>query len=172
MKEQTDMFQERYKVMSKQEVMRQYEQDHDEFLEAVHLVPDSQWGDPILDHWTMKEVLDHIASWNLETMRSIQAVMRGGIPWFFDHQELVDKFNHEQIEKKKNMTTQEVFEEIETNHRTLIGFLESLPNASFHQSYGRMWHGEAVTPALICSYRHYATHRGDILRYLEKTKAV
>lgn len=154
--------------MSKAEVIAQYEKDFRDFLSAVHQIPEARKTDRILEQWGIKQILDHVASWNLETVKAIEKVVSGDIPWFFDHQDEVDIFNGEQIEKRKQIFNQNIFAEMEASHRTLLEFLHQFPDSLFHQSSGKIWHQEAVTPALVCSYRHYAVHRQDIVRYLEQ----
>lgn len=153
--------------MSKTEVIKQYNDDYQNFLSATSMIPENKKGDKILDNWTITEIICHIAAWGPETVKAIQTVTEGKIPWFFDQEREIDKFNDEQIKSRKNSTFPEVLGEIETNHGILIDFLQNFPVEYFHRGFGVTWHRQIVTPALICSYRHYATHAKDIKIYLE-----
>lgn len=167
-KERSSMFRKEYRTTTKAEVIEQYGEDYEAFLAAFSQFPEKHYDDQILNNWGIKEILAHMAGWDLETIKAIQAAQKGELPWFFDSENKVDTFNLEQVEKRKFISIPEVLAEMEVNHKKLIGFLEQFPKHLWHQGFGNMWHQQDVTPSLVCSYRHYAAHRQDILKYLEK----
>jgi len=164
----TSVFQEKYRSMSKEEIIEQYGQDYDTFFMTLKLIPPGKFSEKFLNGWGIKEITAHIASWNLETIKGNQAVVDGGIPWFFDDEEKINNYNTKEIERKKKATLENNLQEIEITHNRLIKFLEKFPSNLFHQSFGKTWKGQEVTPSLVCSYRHYLHHTQDIIRWLEQ----
>ena len=169
-KEHFPMFQEQYQTLTKAEVIEQYRKDYEAFLTTFSSFPKRHYGDQVLDSWGIKEILTHMASWDLETIKAIQTVKNGRTPWFLNHEDKVDVFNSEQVEKRKFTSIPDTLAEMEVNHKKLIDFLEQFPEHFWHQGFGNVWRQLEVTPALVCSYRHYATHRKDILNYLKKVQ--
>lgn len=166
--ETSAIFQERYQDISLAEVIEQYEGDYRMFLQAIALIPEDKKSGPLFDTWGVNEIVTHIAHWNKETIRAIQAVQKAEIPWFFDDEEKINTLNKEVTGACTNIPPALLFENLEETHRQLIGFLQKLPEESFHYDEGRVWKNQDVTPALVCSYRHYLAHTKDILAWLDK----
>ena len=164
------MFQKHYRTMSKQKIIGQYLRDYQDFWDNFFQIPKDNYNNQISGCWNVKEFLSHMAGWDQETIMAIKEVMKGKIPWFFDHQDEVDAFNIEQIDKRKNIKLPDIITEIDTNHQELINFLQKLPENLFHKEFGKVWHEQEVTPALVCSYRHFATHKEDIVLSLKKMR--
>ena len=162
----TSAFHERYGLMSKMEVVLQYGQDYEAFLDVLGHFPSNKIDEFILGGWRINEVVAHVASWNLETIKGIEVVMAGGIPWFFDDEKRIDSYNAKETEDKRDIGLKDNLEEVKATHDSLIDFLEKMPDDLFHKSFGRMWRKRKVTPSLVCSYRHYSHHAMDIVRWL------
>lgn len=156
--------------MTKGEVIRQYNQDGQLFLETLKKIPPGSINDKFLNDWGLKEITAHIAAWNLETINGIEMVLEGKIPWFFDDEEQIDSYNSKEVKSRESATLEENLREIEITHQRLITFLEKIPDDSFHQGFGRVWKTQDVTPSLVCSYRHYLHHTKDILEWLGQTE--
>lgn len=151
--------------MSKPTVIDQYRADYHNFMEVVDRafkIPDIG-SKSFVGNWGIHEILSHIAAWDPETIAAIEVVTQGKVPWFFDHEKDIDKFNQRQIDTRKNSKNPQILAEIGVNHAKLIDFLEKFPAENFHRSYGIVWHDKPLTPSLVCSYRHYATHAEDII---------
>lgn len=161
------MFNNRYESMTKSRVIEQYQADYREFLELANMAIGDRDNRRYVGNWGINEILGHIAGWNPETIAAIKAVTDGKLPWFFDHEKQIDDFNQRQVQQRENVPIPMILEEIEINHQKLIDFLKYFPDGLFHQSFGIIWHQRPLTPALVCSYRHYATHTRDILTGLE-----
>ncbi len=162
----TSVFQEKYRSMPKAEVIEQYNQDKQAFLETLREIPTRMVNDKFLNGWGIKEITAHIAAWDLETIRSIETVLRGEIPWSFDDEKRIGTYNLEAIEEREDTSLEDNLREIETNHQKLIEFLKEFPDGLFHQGNGQIWKNQEVTPSLVCSYRHYLHHTKDILEWL------
>lgn len=164
------IFSENYQTMTKEEIINQYESDHDFFLEVVKKIPPHRINQEVSSNWGVKEIAGHIAWWNIETTRGVKTVIQGNIPWFLDDEEKINEINKREAGKVKGMNLEQVLGKVEESHKHLINFLSAVPDTSFQASFGQIWKGQKVTPSLVCSYRHYIHHGKDILEWLKSAR--
>lgn len=153
--------------MSREAVIARYQADYLLFLHAIESVPERKKSENVFNQWRINELVAHVAFWNLETIRAIQKTQEGEIPWFFDDEKKINTINQQVVDSRQNVSLSSLLKELEENHTALIGFLEALPEEGFHRASGQLWKTQAVTPSLVCSYRHYLDHAKDILDWLE-----
>lgn len=163
----SEIFQDEYLVISKEETITQYQADYLLLIHALQSIPEDKKTQYIFNNWRVNELISHVAHWSLETIQAIKKVQEGGIPWFFDDEKKIDAVNQEVTRTSQNMSLPALLEKLKANHTTLIEFLEILPEYEYHKSSGQLWKTQEVTPSLVCSYRHYLAHAKDILEWLE-----
>ncbi|MBU7047127.1 MAG: DinB family protein [Theionarchaea archaeon] len=70
--------------------------------------------------WTTKEILSHIAAWDLEFMNLSKKIIKGErIPKFNNF----DAFNSREVTKRRTLTRDEIIDEVRKNRKAYVSFL-------------------------------------------------
>ncbi|MCX7855359.1 MAG: ClbS/DfsB family four-helix bundle protein, partial [Anaerolineae bacterium] len=87
---------------------------------------------PVLDDWTVKDILAHIAAWDRWEHQTMRQMIEGKAPDFTAAQD-VDRFNAAVIAVWRVRTLDEVLAELEDARAAWVAWLQSLPVEEFFQ---------------------------------------
>ena len=113
--------------MSKREFLERMRGSRAELNEAVSgLTEDQITHDIVAGEWTVKDVLAHLAAWQIEALRSIERAAQGeDIGPLIN--ESVDEWNHRRVEERRRLPLVDVMQEFNEAHDQLLAALERWP---------------------------------------------
>ena len=109
-------------------------------------------------HWSPKDLLLHVAAWDIELITVVDKHRTTGEESDYGTDEEVDRLNEAQVEEKRGLSFDQVWEYLGDAHRRLVDFLTDLPDEAFNpDSFTGDW-------IATDSYGHYRGHREDLER--------
>ena len=82
----------------------------------------------VVDDWSVKDLIAHVAWWEEEAPRHLPVILAGGRPpRYAVAYGGIDAFNAMMAERKHGLSLDEVRDEAEETHRRLIAYLEGVP---------------------------------------------
>lgn len=111
--------------MSKEQMLGEFSEAHDDLLIAADAAVTR--GDRPTDGWGLREVLGHIAAWEVEGLRRIPLLAAGAPDEPYD----VEQFNAAAVAALGDRPLHDVRDEMERTHALLITMLAGLAPADF-----------------------------------------
>lgn len=140
-------------------------------LAAIDRIPADRLGAPILDDWTLNEVLVHLAAWDRAIAASADDVLAGRIARLTEMR-LAD-VNEDVVESRRGAPLEEARAELAEAHRGLLDRLVAITPEQWQASVpGVQWRdGSEMTTASVFAYRyrgqtHYGGHADEIEEWL------
>ena len=86
----------------------------------------------VVGHWSIRDVLTHVATWEEEALKALPVILDGGpLPRYSNLYGGIDAFNAQAQERKQDLNLEEVFAELEETHQRLLSLLDGVPDAAF-----------------------------------------
>ncbi len=142
------------------------------FEALIETVPESRQSETGVEaHWSIKDIMAHIAAWERLAMDRIHAGITGEPLKFplIAGNEFVDQFNGEIYEANKARPLAEVYAEFHAVHRQFLDQIEALDAVLLPQSLPFDWAGKLTYQVVISAntHWHYAEHADSIEKWLE-----
>ena len=119
----------------------------------------------IQDDWTLKDILAHICSWELELLRWLGMAENGeppDIPAPGTWNDYKHRHNTDKYEENRHRPLMDVQEEYKQVHQQLRQALAALPDDP-HDPYWSMWYGNRPPWQLLATFfEHYREHKQPI----------
>jgi hypothetical protein len=120
--------------------------------------------------WRIRDILGHIATWDLEVARSLRAYRAGEVyltPDFDEQEE--DDFNQRAIAEQRKLTTRELMAEWERAREEFKEAVQDIPDDQFPGDLLYPWGDERGTISYLVEYmvEHTVEHRNEIAKALE-----
>lgn len=114
--------------MTNQDLIDKFQKLHQQLVGLVNQVPANLREQVLFDKWSLKDILAHISAWNLLTTDRVKGTRRGELfPWVED--EDLDKFNQEEILKRRNLGWNKIHGELIKATEEMINMYKNLePN--------------------------------------------
>ncbi len=140
----------RERAREKERVLRDMDKSWRALMDSIRGIPESQMTAPgVSGHWSVKDILAHIAAWDRETTRVVMQILRGDEPEWPIHDQ---KFNDLNYEADKSLPVNEARNRALSAHKALVEMLDGK--------------GEVRAAWLRgATYDHYPEHTEDILRW-------
>ncbi len=118
--------------MNKEELVKEMERSVEEIiLETERLTEKEFESQPMTGTWTAKEILSHIAAWDLEFITLSRKMVKGeplpNLPDF-------DTFNAREVSKRSALSRDQLTQELRKNRKMYTTFLVSLSEQQLHES--------------------------------------
>jgi len=115
--------------------------------------------------WTVADILGHIATWDREATKSLQAYCAGGEYTTPDLDETESGFNQRAVQELRALTSQQVLEEWELARHDFIQTVQDIPLEMFPGDVLYPWGSERGTISKLVEYmvEHDVEHRNEIL---------
>lgn len=82
---------------------------------------------PFIDEWSLKDIVGHVATWEAEVLKALRELREGRHPELFDFDEsLLDHWNQDRVDRKRELGFQSVFEQLHGGHQRLLEEIELL----------------------------------------------
>jgi hypothetical protein len=143
--------------LNREQLLARIQRRWDAFNQACDGLPDAALMEAgVVEDWSVKDLMLHIATWEEEALKALPVIMEGKRPPRYGG---VDRFNAEQSADWGARTPAEAKEAMQTSHRRLLGFLESVPESWF-ETETRFRHRLRLD-----TWSHYPEHTDAILRW-------
>lgn len=103
----------------------------------------------VTDKWSVKDVLSHVIGWDFHTMRAIEECLKGKRPFYFD--EDWNTLNDEEVQKRRNLSLNDVITELKQSSRIFQDFVSTLPEERLTEYHGHKWRRYKITPESMIS---------------------
>lgn len=108
--------------MNNQQLIDKFKALHQQYNDLVNEFPIENREKVLFDKWSLKDILAHVTGWNDLNAAHAVDVSQGIEPeWVAD----VDKYNDEQVSKRKDLSWDEVYNEFIKSGDALGGYKES-----------------------------------------------
>lgn len=148
------------------DVVAWFRRDMQRLVESVSGLREHEWGAHVSDEWTVKDVVAHVAAWDDELRRGIDAVLRNEMPGFAERSE--DELNEEFVASHRKMPLEKIVDELRSAHESLVERIEQIHDRDWQRDTGLRWpDGPALTVSGLFDYTyrgqsHYAGHAEEI----------
>jgi hypothetical protein len=96
--------------------------------------------------WSIRELLAHLAGWDVTNLEAVKAILAGKVPDFYDHYDHDwQSYNATLVATYNRATVQELLSLLRDSHSQLLEFLQSIPAEAFLKDYGLRMRGNKVT---------------------------
>jgi hypothetical protein len=123
-------------------------------------------------NWRIRDILGHIATWDMETARSLRAYRAGGVYLTPDFDEDEDDFNQQAVAEQRKLTTQEIVAEWEQAHEEFKEAVQDIPDDQFPGDLLYPWGDERGAISSLVNYmvEHAVGHRDEIAKATEEAE--
>ncbi|MFC1915577.1 DinB family protein [Chloroflexota bacterium] len=146
--------------MSRTGLLDRLEREWKAFLESFEGLPDSVLMEPgAVGHWSVRNVLAHISTWEEEALKALLLILEGKRPPRYGG---IDAFNAREQERKRVFSLDQVKQELVATHQHLMTFLASCPkdNYATESRFRRRLR--------LDTYHHYREHAAQITTWRAK----
>lgn len=159
--------------MKRDEAVNKLRGARKELLESLHGVPEEDKVRPnAVEKWSIKDLLAHIASWDEEVLRVIQAFAMQAEPrysYVISERNDFSAWNSEQVEQRKERTPEQIEAEFRNSRRDLIQVVEGLTDQVLMRPkmtpWGKVRSGFDLLNEMV---EHDAEHTKDVRSWRKK----
>ena len=145
--------------MNREQLVDRIEQRWAAFNQACAGLNAASLQEPgVVERWSVKDLMLHVATWEEEALRALPIIMDGRRPPRYGG---VDGFNARQSEAYAGHTLEQARESMQSSHRRLLSFLDTVPESWF-RTETRFRHRLRLD-----TWGHYAEHTKAILTWRE-----
>jgi hypothetical protein len=106
-------------------------------LAEVTVIPSDMHDHPFLGIWDLKDLLAHLAGWDVTNLAAAREILEGKLPSFYSH---FDKdwasYNAALVQSHRRAEMGELIAHARDTHLSLLSFLEELPADEFYRDRG------------------------------------
>ncbi len=147
--------------MNKEQLLNRLQQNWKVFLKSLEGLPASALLEPdVVGHWSVRDVMGHITTWEEEKMKIIPLILKGKP---IHRRYTVDAFNAREQERKQHLTLEQVQQELAATHERLAVFLADLPEDAYTS-------GSRLLRTLRLTCNHYLEHAAQITAWRQQCK--
>ena len=156
--------------MTRDEILVQIHQAHDTLALALEGIPDeSMTKRPVIDWWTLKDVLGHVAMWERVAIRFVEEFQRNGAPTPLGLKDdaAVDTYNKRGAAERRDWSLARVRTELDAASRDLLAAVGPLTDEQLNAPLPAPWENGATLERLIAwnSYEHMPEHVAQIAQW-------
>jgi len=130
-------------MLNKKDVINKLSLDSNNLKDLLNQLTPEQLNQIDLDEdWTVKDVVAHLAAWNKEDIAEIDRILNNQATWqnLYEEKEGEDEFNRREVEKRREYSYEEVFNEWKSSYNKLLNKLENLTDGQWeHKSGNDTW---------------------------------
>jgi hypothetical protein len=103
--------------------------------------------EPVVDDWTIKDILGHIVSWNEEFRANIAMILKGEHPGY-DHEiseeDNFSRWNRQWIGKKRSYSLEQIIADVERDYQEAVALIEGLKTDEYRKRGVTPWKNAAT----------------------------
>jgi Mycothiol maleylpyruvate isomerase N-terminal domain len=138
------------------ELIERTEQSWRAWVDAVEGIPEERLAEPMVGHWSTKDLLGHIAFWEDWVIGDCQRILAGEPDPGGD----MDAVNQGQVEESKHAPAADQKRYRDEAHGRLAAFLATIPEDSPHFP-------DLVKALAWETYEHYDEHAAEVRAWRE-----
>ncbi|MBI3981601.1 MAG: maleylpyruvate isomerase N-terminal domain-containing protein [Gemmatimonadetes bacterium] len=132
---------------------------HQTVLDTVDGLPDTEWDTGgVCGVWSVKDIVAHLASFEHVLVDVLNSLLAGG-PTPYLERWAGDKFNEEEVAKRKSKTPAQVFAEYKDTHAKNMSLVAKIPAEKCRQAGTLPWYGEEYSLDDFVVYTYYGHKR-------------
>lgn len=114
--------------------------------------------------WRIRDILGHLATWDLEVAKSLHAFRTGNEYFIPDLDEDESEYNEQAVFERRKLSTQQISAEWEQAHGEFKEAIRVIPDELFPGDVLYPWGDERGSIALLVDYmiEHEVEHRDEI----------
>jgi hypothetical protein len=153
--------------MDRQQLLKQLDKAWAAIKESYTGLSDSQLTEPgVTGHWSVKDILAHVTTWEEETLKYLPLISKGGKPARYSlRYGGIDTFNAQMAKQKRGLSLPDVLTQLDETHRRLVDYVQSLPEEQF------MRETRFRRRLRLDTYSHYLKHAKAIREWREQRSA-
>jgi hypothetical protein len=153
--------------MNRQQLLKQLDKAWGAIKESYAGLSDSQLTEPgVTGHWSVKDILAHVTTWEEEALKYLPLIIKGGKPARYSLQYGgIDAFNAQMTEQKRGLSVSDVLRQLDETHRRLIDYVQSAPEEQFTRET------RFRRRLRLDTYSHYPKHAKAIREWREQRSA-
>ncbi len=136
-------------------------------LEEAAGIEDQLQDERFQGEWSLKDLLAHLAGWDVTNRQAVQEILRGELPTFYAHRDKDwTSYNAKLIAEYKRYDLEDLIELLKRTHRELIVSLQQIPAEEFEKDRGIRARGYIVLISRLLQ-----TELDDEKQHLEEIQA-
>jgi hypothetical protein len=156
--------------MPRAEILKTIKEQHTQLLAALEGIPEETIVKrPVVEWWTIKDLLGHIAMWEQVAIKFITEYKQDGVPKMLGMNDdaAIDKHNKREATIRRDWSLARVRAEFDAAHRGLIAAIETLSDAGLVRQLPAPWGQGDTLEKLIAvnSYQHNPEHIEQIKKW-------
>jgi hypothetical protein len=150
--------------MNRQQLLKQLDTAWRAFKESYAGLSDSQLTEPgVTGHWSVKDILAHVTTWEEEALQYLPLIIKGGRPPRYSIQYGgINGFNAQMTAQKRGLSLSDVLRQLDETHRRLIDYVQSVPEEQFTRET------RFRRRLRLDTYSHYPKHAAAIRKWREQ----
>lgn len=153
--------------MTRTEVLKAIKEQHAQLLAALEgISEEALCKRPVVEWWTIKDLLSHIATWEQVAIQFITEYKQDGLPKILgmDDDAAINAYNKRAVTIRRDWSLARVRAEFDAAHRDLLAAIETLGEADLSKQLPAPWgQGDNLEKLIaINSYQHNPEHIAQI----------
>ncbi len=162
--------------MTHDEILNSIEQTHANLISVLDGIPeDVITTRPVVDWWTLKDVMGHMTMWRRVAIQFIDEYRRNGVPVpiGMNDDAAIEAYNKRGAALRRDYTLARMRAEFDASHRDLIAAVEKLSDAELTKPLPAPWDVGTTLEYLIAinSYEHEPEHLAQINQWRKERAA-
>ena len=119
--------------MNRAQLLNRIAATWEDFTSSYAGLPEAERLDPgVIGEWSVRDVITHVTTWEEETLMLLPRIMRGQrTPRYSSTYGSIDAFNDLMMQRKRDLSLQQVLEAQQATHARLLAFLDQVPEEQF-----------------------------------------
>src|SRR5919108_1836398 len=153
--------------MDRQQLLTQLDKAWAAIKASYAGLSDSQLTEPgVTGHWSVKDILAHVTTWEEEALQYLPLIIKGGRPPRYSIKYGgINGFNAQMTARKRGLSLSDVLRQLEETHRRLIDYVQSAPEEQFTRET------RFRRRLRLDTYSHYPKHAKAIREWREQRSA-
>ncbi len=156
--------------MTRDEILKKIREEHANLAAAFADLPDAEMVvKPVVDWWTLKDVMGHVAMWRRVAIKFVDEYRSSGVPIPLGLQDdaAIDAYNKRGATIRRDWSLARVRAEFDSSFRDLIAAVEKLSDADLSKRLPAPWDEGNTLERLIAvnSYEHEPEHTAQITQW-------
>ena len=151
--------------MNRERLLNRLEREWQAFLQSFADLPDSTLlKSGAVGWWSIRDVLAHIATWDEEALKALPLILENKPLTRYARYGGIDAFNAREQERKRNLSLEQVKQELTVTHENLVTFLENSPESAYATG------SRFLRRLRLDTYSHYREHASQITAWHKERK--
>jgi hypothetical protein len=150
--------------MEREQLLKHLDKAWAAIKESYAGLSDSQLTEPgVTGHWSVKDILAHVTTWEEEALQYLPLIIKGGRPPRYSIKYGgINGFNAQMTAQKRGLSLSDVLRQLDETHRRLIDYVQSVPEEQFTRET------RFRRRLRLDTYSHYPKHAEAIRKWREQ----